>query len=70
AYNGYTVKLFFSDLKYTVPSFATEENDYTRRPTSVMVTVNVYKSGYAGQSADTLLYTRTAMLVFAEDTTK
>ena len=70
AYNGYTVKLFFSDLKYTVPSFATEENDYTRRPASVMVTVNVYKSGYAGQSADTLLYTRTAMLVFAEDTTK
>ena len=69
-YNGYTVKLLFSDLKYTVPLYATEENDYTRRPASVMVTVNVYKNGYANQSADTLLYTRTAMLVFAEDTTK
>ena len=70
AYNGYTVKLLFSDLKYTVPSYFTEDNDYTRRPASVMVTVNVYKSGYAGQSADSLLYTRTALLVFAEDTTK
>ncbi|MBR7089610.1 MAG: prepilin-type N-terminal cleavage/methylation domain-containing protein [Lachnospiraceae bacterium] len=70
AYNGYTVKLSFSDLKYTVTSDSTEDNDYTRRPATVCVTVNVYRSDYNGQSDDTLLYSRTALLVFAEDTTK
>ena len=70
AYNGYTVKLFFSDLKYTVPADAAEDNEYTRRPTTVRVTVNVYRSDYSGQSDNSLLYSRTALLVFAEDTTK
>ena len=70
AYNGYTVKLSFSDLTYTVDADETENNDYTRRPTTVRVTVNVYRSDFGGQSDGNLLYSRTALLVFAEDTTK
>jgi prepilin-type N-terminal cleavage/methylation domain-containing protein len=70
AYNGYTVKLSFSDLTYTADPDETEFNDYTRRPTTVRVTVYVYRSGFGGQSDESLLYSRTALLVFAEDTTK
>ena len=70
SYNGYTVKLLFSDLSYTIASDETEVSGYTQRPASVKVTVEVYKSGYGEQSASTLIYTRTALLLFAEDTTK
>lgn len=70
SYNGYTVKLLFSDLSYTVASDETEVSGYTQRPASVKVTVEVYKSSYSEQSPHTLVYTRTALLLFAEDTTR
>ena len=63
-YNGYTVDLEFSDLE------TSSDDLYKQRPLSVKVTVRVYKSDYEGQSSDSLIYTRSAVLVFAEDTTK
>ncbi|MCR4793262.1 MAG: hypothetical protein K5871_10960 [Lachnospiraceae bacterium] len=76
AYNGYTVSISFSNLTYTLaPGVTTlggaSPTDYVLRPSGVTVTVQVYKArDYAGQSPDTLVYTRTARLVFAEDNTK
>ena len=70
SYNGYTVSVTFSDLSYTIPSDETEVSGYTQRPASVKVTVEVYKASYGEQSAETPIYTRTALLLFAEDTTK
>lgn len=64
AYNGYTVSLEFSDLE------TSSDDYYLQRPLSVKVTVRVYKCDYAGQASGSALYTRTALLVFAEDTTK
>ena len=64
AYNGYTVDLEFSDLE------TSSSNLYDQRPLSVKVTVKVYKSDFEGQSSDTPIYTRSAVLVFAEDTTE
>ena len=70
AYNGYTVSLYFENMTF-VPCKADEAlNEYTERPYSVTVTVRVYKSDQAGHSPDTLVYTRTATLLFAEDISK
>ena len=75
AYNGYTVKLTFTDISYTYiqPEAGTiditKNYNYFKRPASVDVIVSVYKSDYAGQNDNSLLYTRRARLVFAEDTT-
>ena len=69
AYNGYIVDLEFSDLTYTTMLSGSDGLIY-KRPSSVNVTVRVYKSDYSGRSKDNLLYTRTARLVFSEDTTK
>ncbi len=64
AYNGYTVSLEFSDLEASTTEL------YTQRPLSVKVTVKVYKCDYAGQASEAPVYTRSAILVFAEDTTE
>lgn len=63
-YNGYTVSLEFSDLQMST------EDLYTQRPLCVTVTVKVYKCSYANQQSNDAIYTRSALLVFAEDTTK
>ena len=70
AYNGYTVDISFSNLEYTLAPGATENNLYTRRPSSVEVTVSVYSCSYADQRSSQPIYTRTAVLAFNEDTTK
>ena len=64
SYNGYTVDLSFSDLEYST------DDIYTQRPVSVKVTVKVYKCDYAGQAYEDPIYTRSTILVFAEDTTE
>ncbi len=70
AYDGYTISLYFENMTF-VPYEADEAlNEYTERPYSVTVIVRVYKSDQAGQSSDTLLYTRRATLLFAEDINK
>lgn len=68
AYNGYTISLEFSDLKTTTGNSTTDF--YNQRPSSVVVTVKVYKCSYNDQSDNNAIYTRSALLVFAEDTTK
>ncbi len=70
AYNGYTVDLYFSELSYGLAPGETVLDVYTERPESVKVTVKVYKCDYAGQQSEKPVYTRDAILVFAEDTTK
>ncbi len=70
SYAGYTVRLTFSDLNYTIRSGETENSIYTQRPESVQVTVDVFKCPFSGQASGSPIYTRTALLVFAEDTTK
>jgi prepilin-type N-terminal cleavage/methylation domain-containing protein len=70
AYNGYTVALYFSNLDYTLASGETVDDLYTRRPSSVQVTVNVYSCDYARQGSTDPIYTRTAILTFEEDTTE
>ncbi len=67
AYNGYTVSLEFSDLKTTTGDLTTDR--YSLRPLSVIVTVRIYDCSYAEQSENVAIYTRSALLVFAEDTT-
>lgn len=62
-YNGYTVSLEFSDL------VTSSDNLYSQRPLSVTVTVNVYKCDFSGQASEAPVYSRSAVLVFAEDTT-
>ena len=64
AYNGYTVSLEFSDL------VTSSSNLYSQRPLSVTVTVYVYKCDFSGQASNAPVYSRSAVLVFAEDTTK
>lgn len=70
AYNGYTVDISFSNLEYTLAPGATENTLYTRRPSSVQVTVKVYSCSYADQASSQPVYTRTAILAFDEDTTR
>ncbi|MCR5740247.1 MAG: type II secretion system GspH family protein [Lachnospiraceae bacterium] len=71
AYNGYTVDLTFSDMEYALAPGEIYVNDYTSRPYCVSVTVKVYKNGYTEREADeNPVYIRTAVLLFAEDTTK
>ena len=69
AYNGYTVSLQFSELSYRLGPGETIDDIYTKRPESVKVTVSVYKCDYEAQNSEGAVYTRTATLVFAEDTT-
>ena len=64
AYNGYTVSLEFSDLQ------TSSDEIYLQRPLSVKVTVKVYDCDYAEQASESPVYTRSAILVFAEDTTE
>ena len=70
AYNGYTVAISFSNLEYTLAPDATGDSLYYKRPSSVEVTVKVYSCSYADQATSLPVYTRTAVLVFDEDTTK
>jgi len=70
AYNGYTVDISFSDLTYTLAPGETQLTLYSERPESVTVTVDVYKCDYAGQTSSSPVYSRKAILIFAEDTTK
>ena len=70
AYNGYTVDLQFSNLDYVLAPGETANDLYTRRPSSVQVTVRVYRCSYSGQASTSPVYTRTAILTFEEDTTK
>ncbi len=70
AYEGYTVSLYFKDLTFvTYPEDSNINDEFFKRPYSVTVIVKVYKSDYNGQDSDSLLYTRTATLLFAEDIT-
>jgi type II secretory pathway pseudopilin PulG len=69
AYNGYTVSLNFSELSYGLGPGEMFDDIYTKRPESVKVTVSVYKCDYEAQNSERAVYTRTATLVFAEDTT-
>jgi prepilin-type N-terminal cleavage/methylation domain-containing protein len=64
AYNGYTVSLEFSDLQ------TSSDDIYVQRPLSVKVTVKVYACDYAHQASESPVYTRSSILVFAEDTTE
>ena len=72
AYNGYTVELLFSDMDYAGAEYDPDSDAYLllQRPASVNVTVNVYKCDFAGQASADPIYSRTALLAFAEDTTK
>ena len=70
SYNGYTVDVSFSDITYAPEPGETTVTLTTKRPSSVMATVKVYKCDYASQSSNQPIYTREAILTFAEDTTK
>ncbi len=70
AYSGYTVDVSFSDITYMPAPGETTVTILTKRPVSVLAKVRVYKCGYDSQSSELPLYTREALLVFAEDTTK
>ncbi len=65
SYNGYTVSLEFSK-----PSMSDNSDYYLQRPVDVTVTVNVYNCSYEEQAENSPIYSRTALLVFSEDTTK
>ncbi len=72
AYNGYTVELSFSDMDYAGAEYdpGSDACLLLMRPASVNVTVEVYKCDYSGHASADPIYSRTALLVFAEDTTK
>ncbi|MCR5127385.1 MAG: prepilin-type N-terminal cleavage/methylation domain-containing protein [Lachnospiraceae bacterium] len=65
AYNGFTISVEYSDLKYETVK-AGSAIDVYMRPVSVVATVKVYEGGKE-QSDDTLVYSRKAVLCFAED---
>jgi len=69
AYSGYTVDISFSDLRFSPAPGESAVNLLTKRPESVMVKVRVYDCDYAHQTSDTPVYTREALLIFAEDNT-
>ena len=71
SYSGYSVDLEFSNLEYTLAPGETDKSLlYNLRPSSVIVTVKVYLHDYESRSSEQPIYTRTAILVFEEDTTK
>ena len=66
AYNGFTVSITYSEPVYeTIVKDSTFVAD--KRPVCVTATIKVYESDYAKQSEDTLVYSREAVLCFAED---
>jgi len=70
SYNGYTVNITFSDITYGPAPGETTATILTKRPVSVKAKVEVYKCDYASQASQSPIYTRNALLVFSEDTTK
>ncbi|MBR1470066.1 MAG: type II secretion system protein [Lachnospiraceae bacterium] len=65
-YNGFTISVEYSGL--TFESIAEDSDSQADlRPVYVIANVKVYESGYEGQSEDTLLCSRNAVLCFAED---
>ena len=69
AYNGFTVQVTYSDFTYESVNPGSTEL-YDLRPSYVIAHIKVYVADYENQSADSLLYTRDAVLCFAKDNTK
>ncbi len=68
-YNGYTVKVTYSPLTYqTVVNPATSIAD--RRPAYVVANIEIHEKSNGEESADTLVYSRRAVICFAEDNEK
>ena len=72
AYNGYTIDISFENMTYNTVQIAGVSGSswYQLRPSGVTVIVKVYNTDFNGQATENPIYTRTARLNFAEDTTK
>ena len=68
-YNGFTVDVTYSDFTY---ESIVEGSDSLadKRPAYVVATIKVYESSFGEQSINSLIYSRKAVLCFAQDNAK
>ena len=68
-YSGFTVYVTYSDFTYE-SIVAGSDSLADKRPAYVVANIKVYDSGFGEQSIDTLVYSRQAVLCFAQDNVK
>ena len=68
-YSGFTVDVTYSNFTYE-KIVEGSESLADKRPAYVVAEIKVYDSGYADQSINTLIYSRKAVLCFAQDNVK
>lgn len=68
-YSGFTIDVTYSGFKYEskVPG---SESLADKRPAYVLATIKVYDGSYDDQTINTLIYSRQAVLCFAQDNVK
>lgn len=68
-YSGFTINVTYSDFKYEsiVPGSSSLAD---KRPAYVVANIKVYDGSYEDQTINTLIYTRQAVLCFAQDNVK
>ncbi len=68
-YSGFTVDVTYSDFTYE-SIVAGSDSLADKRPAYVVANIKVYDSSFGEQSIDTLVYSRQAVLCFAQDNVK